>query len=98
MRRSRIKMNTRKQVIVAVGVVLALLGSAGALLARRKALRQPNEDIRSADMREMSGLLPNEHLLFNGWGVTPAGEHVPISDMPLKLVVAPDGRTLAAVS
>jgi YVTN family beta-propeller protein len=37
-------------------------------------------------------------LLFNGWGVTPAGEHVPISDLALKLVVSPDKKMLLAAS
>ena len=44
------------------------------------------------------GLRPNENLLFNGWGITPAGEHVTVSDMPLKLIVSPDGKFLLAVS
>src|SRR5438552_2724700 len=41
--------------------------------------------------------LPAEHLLFNGWGITPAGQHVPISDMPLRMIVAPDGKIAVAV-
>ena len=32
------------------------------------------------------------------WGVTPAGRQVKVSDMPLKMLVAPDGRALVAVS
>src|ERR1700683_3604256 len=40
---------------------------------------------------------PNEHLLFNGWGITPAGKHEPVSDMPLKMIVAPDGKVAVAV-
>jgi YVTN family beta-propeller protein len=43
-------------------------------------------------------VLPDEHRLFNGWGVTPAGEHIPMGDLPLKLLVAPDGKRLAAVN
>lgn len=42
---------------------------------------------------------PNERLLFNGWGVTPAGRHEAlIGDMALKMVVAPDGKIAVAVS
>ncbi|MCA1595035.1 MAG: YncE family protein, partial [Chloroflexi bacterium] len=41
---------------------------------------------------------PDARLLFNGWGVTPVGRHTPISDMPLKMVVSRDGKTLAALS
>jgi len=61
-------------------------------------VRQPVEDVNSAAVRRKAGLQPNESLLFNGWGVTPAGDQVPVSDMALKLVVAPDKRRLVAVS
>lgn len=47
---------------------------------------------RTADAR------PGENLLFNGWGVTPAGEHVRVAQLPLKMLVTPDGKRLAAVS
>lgn len=43
--------------------------------------------------------LPAENLLFNGWGLTPAGKHESlIGDMALKMIVAPDGRIAVAVS
>jgi YVTN family beta-propeller protein len=42
--------------------------------------------------------LPGDNLLFNGWAVTPAGEHVRTSDLALKMVVAPDRKRLVAVS
>jgi YVTN family beta-propeller protein len=35
--------------------------------------------------------------LFNGWGLSPAGTHLQITNMPLKMVLSPDGQTLAAV-
>ena len=60
--------------------------------------RAPHEHVDSAAVRQRAGLEPNEHLLFNGWGVTPAGTHVKISDMPLKMLVAPDRKTLVTVS
>lgn len=41
--------------------------------------------------------LPGENLLFNGWGVTPAGQHVRTSDLILKLALAPDRKRLVAV-
>jgi YVTN family beta-propeller protein len=59
--------------------------------------RLAGEDVNSADLRARTGLLPGPSLLFNGWGVSPAGEHVGLSDLPLKLVVAPDKKTLVAV-
>jgi YVTN family beta-propeller protein len=60
-------------------------------------IRQPNEDVDSPDVRARAGLRPNENLLFNGWGMTPAGEQVPTSDLALKLLVAPDKKRLVAV-
>src|SRR5256885_14125676 len=38
-----------------------------------------------------------ENTLFNGWKLTPAGRHVGVNSMPLKMAVSPDGQTLAAV-
>src|ERR1035438_4035100 len=61
-------------------------------------VRKPTDSVNDAALRESPGLRPNENLLFNGWGITPAGEHVPLSDMPLKLIVSPDGKFLLAVS
>ena len=61
------------------------------------AVRQPNEDVNSAAVRLKSGLTPNQNLLFNGWGVTPAGTQVPVSDLALKLVVSPDKKWLVGV-
>jgi YVTN family beta-propeller protein len=60
-------------------------------------LRGPDEDVKNPDLRGRPGLQPNKNLLFNGWGVTPAGQHVPTTDLALKLVVAPDHKRLLAV-
>src|SRR5579859_5173497 len=59
--------------------------------------RQPMQDVNSRDVREEPGLRPGENLLFNGWGVSPAGRQVPVGDMALKMVIAPDQRRLVAV-
>src|SRR5262245_59992803 len=59
--------------------------------------RAPTESVNSRTVREKGGLRPGENLLFNGWGVTPAGQHVAISDLALKLIIAPDKRRLVAV-
>jgi YVTN family beta-propeller protein len=61
-------------------------------------VRPANADVNSPEVREAAGLRPDEHLLFNGWGVTPVGQHVKISDLALKMIVAPDKATLVAVS
>ncbi len=59
--------------------------------------RQPDEDINSADVRTRQRLTSGATLLFNGWGVTPAGEHVACGDLALKIVVAPDKKAALAV-
>jgi YVTN family beta-propeller protein len=41
--------------------------------------------------------LPKADLLFNGWGLTPAGTHEAVSDLPLKMIVAPGGKWAVAV-
>jgi YVTN family beta-propeller protein len=83
--------------ILALGAGLAV--AATALSAQRLSIRQAGEDVRSASFRQLPGLRPGESLLFNGWGITPAGEHLVLEgDMPLEMAMAPDGRTLAAVT
>ncbi len=54
-------------------------------------------DVNQAEVRQLPGRHPDQQLLFNGWGITPAGNQVNVSDMPLKLVVSPDKHCLAAV-
>ena len=57
--------------------------------AENNPVRQPIEDVNSPELRRKAGLQPNQNLLFNGWGVTPAGDQAPVSDMTLRLVIAP---------
>ena len=57
-------------------VVLAFLACAGGLAAYRVATR----------------VVPGPSLLMNGWGLSPAGEHVRVGDMPVKMVLSPDGK------
>src|SRR6185436_3346602 len=82
--------------LVAASVAFACIDLSAA--AENNPVRQPNEDVNSAAIRRRARLQPNENLLFNGWGVTPAGDHVPVSDMALKMIVSPDKRRLVAVS
>jgi YVTN family beta-propeller protein len=56
------------------------------------------DDVNGQDVRNRQGRVPNENLLFNGWGMTPAGQHVPISDLALKLIISPDKTRLVAVT
>ncbi|MDB6058722.1 MAG: phosphoesterase [Verrucomicrobiales bacterium] len=61
--------------------------------------RSATNSVNSAHIRQTQNLTPNENLLFNGWGVTPAGQSVSIaSDMPLRMIVSPDGSRLLSVS
>jgi YVTN family beta-propeller protein len=78
-------------------VVLICLTGLAAVAAPAQSVRQPSEAVNSAEVRERQGLAPDANLLFNGWGVTPAGQHVAVSDLPLRLVVAPDQKRLLAV-
>lgn len=60
--------------------------------------RTPDEDVNAAEVRLRERMLPGASLLFNGWGVTPAGTHASVGDMPLKLVIAPDHKAVVAVT
>ncbi len=59
--------------------------------------RSINEEMDSAAVRQRLHLTPNTNLLFNGLGLAPAGQPVAISDMPLKMVIAPDKKAVVAV-
>ena len=76
---------------------LSVMGLIAAKAMVAAPVRKADEDVNSAEVRMRPGLKPDEHLLFNGWGVTPAGEQVPTTDLALKLVLAPDGKKLLAV-
>jgi YVTN family beta-propeller protein len=54
-------------------------------------------NVNAPEVRKQAGLKPGEHLLFNGWGLTPAGRHIAVSDLALKMVVAPDKRALVSI-
>ncbi|MDO8544790.1 MAG: bifunctional YncE family protein/alkaline phosphatase family protein [Opitutaceae bacterium] len=82
----------------ALVVALATAPFAPPLAAAPTNTRAPHEDVNSAAVRERQNLVPGKNLLHNGWGVTPAGRQVRISDMPLKMILSPDRRMLVAVS
>src|SRR4051812_23471351 len=81
-------------------LVVALAFSASAGLAQRpmSSTRGPDEDLNRPEVRERPGMLPGQNLLHTGWGVTPAGSHVRISDLALKMIISPDKKMLVAVS
>jgi len=78
-------------VVAAISIISASASAAGA------PERKPGEDVNSADVRGRSGMNPGKNLLFNGWGMTPAGEQTLVSDLALKMVVAPDKKKVVAV-
>lgn len=41
---------------------------------------------------------PAGYLLPNGWKLTPAGTQIPLGDLPLRIVVSPDGKFLVATN
>jgi len=82
----------------AILLALALMVVIPTWAVPAKATRPADKDVNDPALRQTPGLHPDEHLLFNGWGITPAGDQVPLSDLPLKLVVAPDKKRLVAVS
>ncbi len=93
----KIKLNLERS--VAAAFVAVLSGLQFSALAQSPTLtRQAGTSVNDAGLRTAAGLHPSANLLFNGWGVTPAGEHVRISDMPLKMIVSPDKKALLAVS
>ena len=59
--------------------------------------RLPGEDVDSAALRTRQGLSASDSLLFNGWGVSPAGQHVACGDLALKILIAPDRKAAIAV-
>jgi YVTN family beta-propeller protein len=78
---------------VAVGMGLASAAEPIAAPPRKDA-----EDVNSAGVRNRPGMTPGDALLFNGWGVTPAGKvHAQTpGDMPLKMILTPDGKRIVA--
>jgi YVTN family beta-propeller protein len=77
-------------------VVLTCLISVATLFGQATT-RLPSEDVSSQPVRTRQHLTPDASLLFNGLGLSPAGQHVRISDMPLKMVIAPDRKAVVAV-
>ena len=62
---------------------------AGYPLAGEPAVRLAAETADAPDLRDLPGLKPGEALLFNGWGITPAGAPVLTTDLPLKMALSP---------
>jgi YVTN family beta-propeller protein len=56
------------------------------------------DDVSESRFRQLQHLTPGTNLLFNGLGITPAGEHVSTGDLPLKIAIAPDKRAAIVVT
>jgi len=76
----------------------ALLAISACVMLADEPQRKAPDDVNSSDARNQQGRVPNENLLFNGWGMTPAGQHVPISDLALKMIISPDKTRLVAIT
>ena len=88
--------SARRFLITSVAtVLLPFLQPSG--LRAAPPVRDPAESVDAPEVRARAGLQPDAHLLFNGWGLTPAGTQVGVSDLALKMVVSPDGKRLVAV-
>jgi YVTN family beta-propeller protein len=78
--------------------VVAAFSLAIALTIGGCSSRPPNRVVGVRTDR-VSSTRPSATLLFNGWGLSPAGsKHIPTSDMPLKMVISPDKKCLVAVT
>ncbi len=86
-----------RQSVLHVAVLWTTL-AASVVCGQEVPARKPAEDVGGAGVRQRPGLRPGDGLLFNGWGVTPAGEQIRTSDLVLKMVVSPDRQRLVAVS
>lgn len=84
-------------------VVLILIFSIGLSKAQEKQSGDLNE-AGSTNVRVIPSPLPSRsdvpegYLLPNGWKLTPAGTHLPLGDLPLRVVVSPDGKFLVATN
>ena len=97
-RTSMNSMTTQARLLATTGLLLTSLNLPIAYAQTQSPVRGANEAVNDSAVRTQPGLKPDGNLLFNGWGVTPAGEHVRISDLPLKMVVSPDKKMLLAAS
>ena len=82
---------------VFIGLLAFGTGGTSQVRADAPPARQSGQSVNDPALREQPGLHPGTNFLFNGWGITPAGEPVTVSDLALKMVVAPDGKAVLAV-
>jgi len=77
-------------------VTAVILGLATVVAQEKVPTRASDRDVKDPSLRALAGLRPDANLLFNGWGMTPAGEQVSISDMALRVIYSPDKKRLVA--
>src|SRR5207249_3470393 len=71
---------------VAPGLGALCLALIGSVLISRAQSAPPQATAAPGAMSDGTMLLPN------GWRLAPAGKHLPLSTLPLNIVVSPDGR------
>ena len=91
------KTSIRQALSTALALALTLM-SVPTFAQTPAPVRSAQQAVNDTQVRTTVGLAPNTNLLFNGWGLTPAGKHVAISDLPLKMIVSPDKKMLLAAS
>jgi YVTN family beta-propeller protein len=79
---------TRSRALVLASVALATV--ALPLLAQDRP--RPKPDMPADGEKRFAGPIENGFLLPNGWRLTPAGEQVTLSDLPLNILPLPDGK------
>jgi hypothetical protein len=84
-----------------LGVRALLAIQAACLLCAASASAGPSrsaeESVADESVRQRQHLTPDSHLLFNGLGLSPAGEPIAIGDMPMKILIAPDRKVAVTV-
>jgi YVTN family beta-propeller protein len=89
--------SARSLIFSSLPLAVSLGLACGAQVAAAQPYRLPKEDLNNPATRKKPGMQPGKNLLFNGWGLTPAGESAQVSDLVLKMIVAPDQKRLVAV-
>jgi YVTN family beta-propeller protein len=78
--------------IVRTLVAGGLLFCAAAIHAQDAPAAKPQVKTPQVKSPQFPGATSSGYLLPNGWRLTPAGEQVPLTDLPLNILVSPDSK------
>src|SRR3954454_6766990 len=87
------------QAILKLALSLATLALPAPAMAQEKRPAAPAATTQHAvvPLGDASVVTVEPTTLFNSWKLSPAGRHVKVSDVPMKLLLAPDHAALLAV-